>query len=216
MVDNYTQKGIPLENVFLDIPYMDNFTDFTVNKKAFPDIKKFADNLHNNRQRLTVILDAGVSADDRENKYYKRANELDILIKSSMFGDAKAYNGSLVMKVWPNKTVFIDWLHPQAGTFWSEGLLDLYKQVPFDGLWIDMNEATGFNDGELDTSKEEPPKPPTPPTPPPPTPDQPNLQEEIKEQVKRFLIDYQDEWYKSFPQDEPSTWYLPFVPGYNQ
>lgn len=31
---------------------------------------------------------------------------------------------------------------------WSVGLKDLFDLVPYDGVWIDMNEPTGFMDGE--------------------------------------------------------------------
>lgn len=66
---------------------------------------------------MVVILDAGISADDKNNKYYKMAQELDVLIKSTIHPN-NDYNGALVMKVWPNHTVFIDWLHPNASTLW--------------------------------------------------------------------------------------------------
>ena len=46
------------------------------------------------------------------------ANELDVLIKSTIHADDKTYNGSLVMKVWANHTVFIDWFHPDAAKVW--------------------------------------------------------------------------------------------------
>ena len=98
-----------------------------------------------------MILDAGLSADNEENKYYKLAQANDCLIKSTIHPDEN--NGALVMKVWPNKTVFLDWLNPKAADVWETGLNDLYKLVPFDGLWIDMNEATGFTNGELTPEK---------------------------------------------------------------
>jgi alpha-glucosidase (family GH31 glycosyl hydrolase) len=82
------------------------------------------------------------------------AQDLDVLIKSAQFDDSTEYKGALVMKVWPNHTVFIDWLSPDAGELWHTGLYDLYQQVPYDGIWIDMNEATGFTNGELDVSQE--------------------------------------------------------------
>lgn len=83
MMANYVTADIPLDNVWLDITYLDKYTDFTIDTKAYPDLKGLANKLHDNRQQLVVILDAGISADDKENKYYKMAQDLDILIKSA-------------------------------------------------------------------------------------------------------------------------------------
>jgi alpha-glucosidase len=33
VIDKYSQNGIPLETIYLDIPYMDKYSDFTVDKK---------------------------------------------------------------------------------------------------------------------------------------------------------------------------------------
>jgi alpha-glucosidase (family GH31 glycosyl hydrolase) len=35
-----------------------------------------------------------------------------------------------------------------AAGVWMEGINSLFAKVNFDGLWLDMNEATGFCDGE--------------------------------------------------------------------
>lgn len=67
-----------------------------------------------------------------------------------------------------------------------------------------MNEATGFTNEEINvTGKAE------------------TILNYYKEKSRRFLADvdeprYNDEWFTSFEnQNETSTWYLPFVPGYN-
>ena len=57
-------------------------------------------------------------------------------------------NGALINVVWPQQTVFIDWFHDDASTVWYQGLSDLFTLLPYDGLWLDMNEATGFCNGE--------------------------------------------------------------------
>lgn len=33
-----------------------------------------------------------------------------------------------------------DFSHPAAQDWWLQHLSDWHKQLPFDGLWIDMNE----------------------------------------------------------------------------
>jgi alpha-glucosidase (family GH31 glycosyl hydrolase) len=43
---------------------MDNFVDFTVDTKNFPNLTDLATNLHNKNQRLVVIIDAGISAEN--------------------------------------------------------------------------------------------------------------------------------------------------------
>ena len=66
-------------------------------------------------------MDAGLSADDVNNKYFQLAKDMDVLIKTTVHTDEvteKTYGGALVMKVWPNHTVFIDWLHPNASYVW--------------------------------------------------------------------------------------------------
>jgi alpha-glucosidase len=70
MVDGYAQADMPLEGVWIDIPEMDNFQDFTINKTAFPDLPGFTATLHSAGQKLVVIVDAGLSADDLSNKYF--------------------------------------------------------------------------------------------------------------------------------------------------
>ncbi len=127
---------------------MDKYTDFTVDKEAFPDISGLADGLHDNDQRLVLIIDAALSAEDTENKYYEMGNKDDVFIKSALYTSEK-YNNNLIAKVWPDRAVFVDWFNEKCMNVWSHGLYDLYNLVKYDGLWIDMNEPTTFNDGEI-------------------------------------------------------------------
>lgn len=63
MIRSYEEADIPLEVVWLDIPYMKNFTDFTVDEYYFPDLLGLSESLHSKRMRLVSILDAAISAD---------------------------------------------------------------------------------------------------------------------------------------------------------
>lgn len=98
----------------------------------------------------------------------------------------------LRMKVWPKEAVFMDWFSKKCLNTWGQGLTDLYGLVPFDGIWIDMNEATGFTrTGEIV----------------PPTPTSPVSAMEVNAEsatlLKRFLQDTvgeesADRWFDSF------------------
>jgi alpha-glucosidase (family GH31 glycosyl hydrolase) len=49
VVGNYASKNIPLETIWLDIPYMDKFADFSVDTVAFPNLKNYTEKvLHAN------------------------------------------------------------------------------------------------------------------------------------------------------------------------
>lgn len=68
-----------------DIPYMDKYADFSVDNTTFPNLKTWSQTLHTNNQKLTVIIDAALSAESIENKYYIAANQAKCLIKSTVY-----------------------------------------------------------------------------------------------------------------------------------
>ena len=38
--------------------------------------------------------------------------------------------------------VWVDWLHPMAQDYWMAELMRFYDLVPFDALWVDLNEIS--------------------------------------------------------------------------
>ena len=56
----------------------------------------------------------------------------------------------LVAKVWPGHPVFPDWFYPNSTEYWSLMFNEFSKTVPFDGLWVDMNEPSSFCQGKCD------------------------------------------------------------------
>lgn len=70
VVKAYQNASMPLETIWLDIPYMSNYTDFTVNKTNFTDLPGFVQNtLKPKHQKMVVILDAALSSVDPNNVY---------------------------------------------------------------------------------------------------------------------------------------------------
>lgn len=49
--------------------------------------------------------------------------------------------------VWPNDAVWVDFFNPLATDVWGYWLEQLHQMVGFDGLWLDMNEASDFCPG---------------------------------------------------------------------
>lgn len=52
------------------------------------------------------------------------------------------------VQVWPGQAVFPDYMfNPSTYTWLKEHLAAWHQAVPFDGLWLDMNEPASFCEG---------------------------------------------------------------------
>jgi alpha-glucosidase len=80
-VEAYKTANIPLEGVWLDIPYMSDFEDFTVNQTAFNGLKEYTEQIQGEGKKMIVIVDAGIAANsDSPSQYYSDAKEKNVLI----------------------------------------------------------------------------------------------------------------------------------------
>ncbi|KAF0037092.1 hypothetical protein F2P81_009966 [Scophthalmus maximus] len=52
-----------------------------------------------------------------------------------------------IPQVWPGLTAYPDFSDNVTHEWWYENLRRFHENVPFDGLWIDMNEPSNFLDG---------------------------------------------------------------------
>ena len=67
---------------------------------------------------------------------------MDLFIKN-------ASDKLFIARVWnkSGKTVWPDFSHPNATTYWTKLIRDFHQQVAIDGSWNDMNEIANFIDG---------------------------------------------------------------------
>ncbi|WIA20582.1 hypothetical protein OEZ85_004970 [Tetradesmus obliquus] len=143
VVANYTAVDLPLEVVWSDIEYMSTrFWTMEFDEHRYPaaKMKSFVEGLHEQGQHWVAIQDAGVAA-DKGYKAYEEGTRDRVWITDHK---GKDYLG----QVWPGKTVYPDYLDNANTSRWLvDNLQHMYDKVPYDGLWLDMNEASNFCSG---------------------------------------------------------------------
>ncbi|XP_076839543.1 lysosomal alpha-glucosidase [Brachyhypopomus gauderio] len=145
VVKEMRNYGIPQDVQWNDIDYMDSALDFTYNPVTFSTLPNLVNDLHINNQRYVMILDPGISSTQPAGSYwpFEEGVRKGVFITNSS-GDL------LIGKVWPGLTAFPDFSNPDTHEWWYQNLQKLHDKVPFDGLWIDMNEPSNFFDGSVD------------------------------------------------------------------
>lgn len=142
VVKSMRNYGIPQDVQWNDIDYMDRFLDFTYDPVNFESLPEMVKDLHAHDQRYVMILDPGISSTQPPGQYWPYDEGLR---KGVFIRDAQGK--TLIGKVWPGLTAYPDFSDEATHEWWFENLQRFYKKVPFDGLWIDMNEPSNFLDG---------------------------------------------------------------------
>ncbi len=144
--NNYIERKIPIDSMWIDIDAMENFKIFTLNKQHFKNLPNVVDNIHKNQAKFIPIIDIAFSSDDDDMTIYNKiGDENNLFIKSGYT------NKNLFGKVWPKKAVFPDFFNPNIKKIWDYGLDNYLKIIDYDGIWLDMNEPalTGGAAGEI-------------------------------------------------------------------
>uniref|UniRef100_A0ABI0NK37 Maltase-glucoamylase n=1 Tax=Bos taurus TaxID=9913 RepID=A0ABI0NK37_BOVIN len=146
VVERNRAAQLPYDVQHADIDYMDARKDFTYDPVAFKGFPEFVKELHNNGQKLVIIVDPAISNNSSlSNPYgpYDRGSDMKIWVNTS---DGVT---PLIGEVWPGKTVFPDYTNPKCTAWWTNEFELFHSQVEFDGIWIDMNEVANFVDGSV-------------------------------------------------------------------
>ncbi len=135
VVRGYRDNRIPIDMVYMDIDYMQDYKDFTVNPERFPDFPQFVQKMKAKQIHLIPIIDAGVKIEEGYDIYEEG-------VEKGYF--CKREDGSdFVAAVWPGWTHFPDVLNPDARA-WFGGKYKILTDVGIDGFWNDMNEPAIF------------------------------------------------------------------------
>lgn len=135
VVRGHHGQGVPLDAVYLDIDYMEDYKDFTVDEKKFPQFESFVGEMKEQDVHLVPIIDAGVKI-EKDYPIYEEG------VQEGYF--CKDENGEdFVAAVWPGRVHFPDVLNAEARA-WFGGKYKSLMDQGIDGFWNDMNEPAIF------------------------------------------------------------------------
>ena len=135
VAEQYRALDLPLDHIYLDIDYMQNFADFTVNRERFPDLKALSSDLKAQGIRLAPIIDAGIRVDP-DSEICREGLEKDYFCKRA---DGKPFKAA----VWPGLSYFTDYLKPEARAWFGRHYRFL-TDMGIEAFWSDMNEPALF------------------------------------------------------------------------
>uniref|UniRef100_A0A8B9T872 P-type domain-containing protein n=1 Tax=Anas platyrhynchos TaxID=8839 RepID=A0A8B9T872_ANAPL len=144
VVERNVAVDLPFDVQYTDIDYMEARKDFTYDQEKFAELPKFRNYLQGYNKKYVLILDPAISTEPLKNgsdyPAYQRGESSKVWINGSD-------GAPLVGEVWPGKTVFPDFTSPTCTNWWVSECQTFYREVPYDGLWIDMNEVASFVHG---------------------------------------------------------------------
>ncbi|KRY23902.1 Sucrase-isomaltase, intestinal, partial [Trichinella patagoniensis] len=162
LVDRMAEYRIPHDVQWGDIDYMYKKYAFTYNNcsSSWVDLPTMVDKLKQRHIRFVPIVDPCIktseyfldsdSSDEKQEPckaipYYPY---LDAIDKRTFVEDADDLFGYYLGNVWPGQCHYPDFTHPNISEYWFNAIANFHRSINFDGLWIDMNEASNFNDAD--------------------------------------------------------------------
>ncbi|XP_015233743.1 PREDICTED: sucrase-isomaltase, intestinal [Cyprinodon variegatus] len=159
--------GIPYDVQYADIDYMERQLDFVLDKVNFGGLPDLVNKMRAEGMRFIFILDPAISGNETTDyPAFRRGKEADVFIK----WPAELGNDIVWGKVWPDfpnvtvdenldwdtavelyraYTAFPDFFRTSTATWWQQEISNFYKELKFDGIWIDMNEPASFVHGTV-------------------------------------------------------------------
>ena len=135
VVKKYRENHVPLDMVYMDIDYMQDYKDFTVNEERFPDFEGFVQDMKKEKIHLVPIIDAGVKV-EKDYDIYEEGCEKGYFCRRE---DGSYFEAT----VWPGWTHFPDVLNADARK-WFGDKYDVLVSKGIDAFWNDMNEPSIF------------------------------------------------------------------------
>ena len=146
LLSQYDKSPIPLDALWIDIDYMNKSHPCTWNEKNFPS-EKFKELFRKYKKKYVLLSEPVIGIQSK--KLIDKGKNMSVFIRDSLDEDF------ILNKMWPGKSYFIDYFHPNASSFSSDCHEYLYNKSNYSGIWLDMNEIATFSNGQIDTSENE-------------------------------------------------------------
>lgn len=131
----YKEENIPLDALYMDIDYMEEYESFTINRENLPHFEDLVNEMKDDGIHIVPIIDAGIKVKEGYHVY-------DEGVKQNRF--CKDENGNdFKCGVWPGYCHLVDVLNDDHRKWFG----DQYKFLldkGIDGIWNDMNEPSIF------------------------------------------------------------------------
>jgi alpha-glucosidase (family GH31 glycosyl hydrolase) len=122
---------------------MHDYKDFTVDPVNFAGLGAFVAKIQKDyNMKYIPIIDAGVAQrlpSIDEYAAYDAGVKADVFIKAGS-DNTTIFTG----QVWAVDAAFPDWFAKEAGSYWGEMMTAFHDMVGFNGVWLDMNEASNM------------------------------------------------------------------------
>ncbi|CAG2172235.1 unnamed protein product, partial [Oppiella nova] len=157
VIDRNLKEKVPLDVMYADIDYMDKFEDFTYDHGAFAGLPElFKSTITNNNFHWTVILDPIIEANNPKYQSFIDGYKDDVFVKWSKSvavkdrhnpADVPTDKDTYYGRMWPHgPAAFPDYFKNITDLWWRKQIKDFHAALPFDALWIDMNDPSNFDD----------------------------------------------------------------------
>ena len=131
----FRDRLIPCDVIHLDIDYMNGYRVFTWSPKRFPNPAQLVGDLAKDGFKTVTIIDPGVKYEPEANYHvFDSGIAQDYFVRKA---DGQLFHGY----VWPEKSVFPDFMRPDVRQWWGD-LHQSLTNIGVAGIWNDMNEPT--------------------------------------------------------------------------
>jgi len=147
VVANYTAAHLPLDAIWSDIDYMEDFKNFYIDNENYGDLPTFIKTDLKDKHWVPVVSAAIPQRIRSVGGLLPYLPYHDGLEQNIFLNASAKINQPYTGAQYADDAVYVDWSHENATVYWGDWLAKLQSEAAFDGLWLDMNEATSFCEG---------------------------------------------------------------------